>query len=120
MLEFINYSKYSLVLRGKDTKKIKKELKDLGCKYNPNLTIGKGWLFKKEDYSDITDMLDEQEIDYTEDIEDIDPEDVRKNYEEKLKDIEMNIKKLEKKKRHIIVELDIAKEECKKNKALRK
>ena len=40
-----NYSERSVVVFGEDTKKYKDKLKELGGKYNSNLSIGPGWIF---------------------------------------------------------------------------
>ena len=48
MLKIINYSDKSIVVVGDGTKTHKDSLKELGGKYNPNLSGGAGWIFSKK------------------------------------------------------------------------
>lgn len=59
MIEIIDYSPYSIAVFG-DTKIIKDKLKELGGRYNPNLTIRDvkqaGWIFKKNMRQQVQDI----------------------------------------------------------------
>lgn len=55
-LILIKYSDSSYVLRG-NTKKYKSELISMGCKWNPNLTGGAGWIISRSIYNTINEWL---------------------------------------------------------------
>ena len=69
-----DYSERSIVVFGTDTKKYKDKLKEMGGKYNGNLSVGPGWIFsnkKKEEIQSWYDNLilntfEEKEKDMTE------------------------------------------------------
>lgn len=52
-----NYSERSVVVFGEDTKKYKDKLKELGGKYNSNLSIGPGWIFSIKKKDEITSWM---------------------------------------------------------------
>lgn len=47
------YTEYSHVIQGTDTKIHKEQLKAMGCKYNPNLKCGAGWIISSKKVADI-------------------------------------------------------------------
>lgn len=62
-MEFIveDYSDRSFVVRGEKTIKFKKELLELGGKYNPNLKNGAGWIFSTKIKENVLKALGEME-----------------------------------------------------------
>jgi hypothetical protein len=70
MLKIINYSDKSIVVTGDGTKTHKDRLKELGGKYNSNLTGGAGWIFSKKATEKVQSFLDtigqDREINSTE------------------------------------------------------
>jgi hypothetical protein len=59
MLKIINYSDKSIALIGEGSKPYKDRLKELGGKYNPNLTDGAGWIFSKNATDKVESFLKE-------------------------------------------------------------
>jgi len=57
MLKITDYSDKSIVVLGEGTKKHKDSLKELGGKYNPNLTGGSGWIFSKKATDKVEEFL---------------------------------------------------------------
>lgn len=58
MLKIINYSDKSIVVVGDGTKTHKDSLKELGGKYNPNLSGGAGWIFSKKATEKVQSFLE--------------------------------------------------------------
>jgi DNA polymerase III alpha subunit (gram-positive type) len=56
-MNLTQYSDYSLVLQGEETKKYIQNLKDIGGKWNKNLKNGSGWIFNKNKEADILNFL---------------------------------------------------------------
>jgi hypothetical protein len=52
------YTEKSYVVIGSDTKVHKDELKIRGCKYNPKLTCGPGWIVSNQKYEEIKSYID--------------------------------------------------------------
>ena len=61
-MEIIDYSEKSIVVIG-DTKDIKEQLKELGGRYNPNLTVDgekiKGWIFSKRKEEEVRNLIEQ-------------------------------------------------------------
>lgn len=53
-MELVEYTEKSLLLKGKETKEYKKEIKELGGKWNSSL---KGWIFSKKKGEEISLFL---------------------------------------------------------------
>jgi len=53
-----DYSERSIVVFGTDTKKYKDKLKEMGGKYNGNLSVGPGWIFSNKKKEDIQSWYD--------------------------------------------------------------
>lgn len=53
-----DYSERSIVVFGTDTKKYKDKLKEMGGKYNGNLSVGPGWVFSNKKKDDIQSWYD--------------------------------------------------------------
>ena len=83
MLKITDYSDKSIALVGEGTKKHKDRLKELGGKYNSNLSGGAGWIFSKKSTEELQDFLksiglsaeinseQDEESDYEEDSVDL-------------------------------------------------
>jgi len=71
MLKIINYSDKSIVVVGDGTKTHKDTLKEIGGKYNSNLTCGEGWVFSKKATEKVQTFLEsigqDNEINSTDD-----------------------------------------------------
>jgi uncharacterized coiled-coil protein SlyX len=52
------YTEKSYVVTGSDTKEHKEELKQRGCKYNPNLKCGPGWIVCNEKHEEVKKYID--------------------------------------------------------------
>ena len=52
------YTEKSYVVTGSDTKEHKEELKRRGCKYNPNLKCGPGWIVCNEKHEGVKAYID--------------------------------------------------------------
>jgi uncharacterized protein YheU (UPF0270 family) len=52
------YTEKSYVVTGTDTKEHKEELKQRGCKYNPNLKCGPGWIVCNEKHEEVKKYID--------------------------------------------------------------
>lgn len=61
-----DYSKYSFVVSGDGTKEHKEELKKMGGKWNPNLTLNgtaiKGWIFSLKKKNEVQAYLDDIKV----------------------------------------------------------
>jgi hypothetical protein len=53
-----DYSDRSIVVFGTDTKKYKDKLKEMGGKYNGNLSVGPGWIFSNKKKEEIQSWYD--------------------------------------------------------------
>jgi hypothetical protein len=53
------YTEKSYVVQGTDTKVHKEQLKVMGCKYNPNLKCGAGWIISKTKYPEVNQYVNE-------------------------------------------------------------
>ena len=53
------YTEKSYVVQGTDTKTHKEQLKAMGCKYNPNLKCGAGWIISKTKYPEVNQYVSE-------------------------------------------------------------
>jgi len=53
------YTERSYVVQGTDTKIHKEQLKAMGCKYNPNLKCGAGWIISKSKYPEVNQYVSE-------------------------------------------------------------
>lgn len=53
------YTEKSYVVQGTDTKIHKEQLKAMGCKYNPNLKCGAGWIISKTKYPEVNQYVSE-------------------------------------------------------------
>ena len=51
------YTERSYVVQGTDTKIHKEQLKAMGCKYNPNLKCGAGWIISKSKYPEVNQYV---------------------------------------------------------------
>ena len=58
-----DYSERSFVVYGEDTKKYKDKLKEFGGKYNPNLSVGVGWIFGKKNREKVDNWMNGEEED---------------------------------------------------------
>lgn len=56
-----DYSDRSIVVFGTDTKKYKDKLKEMGGKYNGNLSVGPGWIFSNKKKEEIENWYDKLE-----------------------------------------------------------
>ena len=56
-ITFTDYSEKAFVLSGDGTKEIKDALKEAKALYNPNLSVGKGWIFSKSKQQVILDKI---------------------------------------------------------------
>ena len=56
-MQLQDYSERSFVIFGDDTKIHKDKLKELGGKYNSNLSIGKGWIFSKKSQEKVNEWM---------------------------------------------------------------
>ena len=89
-----DYSERSIVVFGIDTKKYKDKLKEMGGKYNGNLSVGPGWIFsnkKKEEVQTwydnlITSVFEDKEK--TSEIEMLREENIK--LKKKLEELEEN------------------------------
>lgn len=83
-----DYSERSFVIYGDDTKVHKDMLKELGGKYNANLSIGKGWIFSKKSQDKVEEWL-KTVCDYKKEISNKDRilEKLEKMTEEKIADL---------------------------------
>lgn len=111
MLEIINYSKFSYILRGTETKTIKEDLKKLKCKFSTSLKIGTGWIVHKDVISDVLTILQDKNLQYDDDIKDINPIDIKSNILEKIKKSEKIIKDNQKKLNHLKLDLQMWEDE---------
>lgn len=55
-ITFHDYSEKAFVLAG-DTKEIKDTLKAVNAKFNPYLSVGKGWIFSKSKQASILEKI---------------------------------------------------------------
>lgn len=53
-----DYSERSIVVFGTDTKKYKDKLKEMGGKYNGNLSVGPGWIFSNKKKEEVQTWYD--------------------------------------------------------------
>lgn len=111
MIEIINYSKFSYILRGTETKTIKEDLKKLKCKFSTSLKIGTGWIVHKDVISDVLTILQDKNLQYDDDIKDINPIDIKSNILEKIKKSEKIIKDNQKKLNHLKLDLQMWEDE---------
>jgi hypothetical protein len=59
IIKIATYSEKSIAVRGTDTKTIKEELKAAGCKWNPNLKDGAGWIAPTKNLEKIKKCLED-------------------------------------------------------------
>lgn len=62
---YLNYSDKVDAIVGEATKSIKEQLKKLGCRYNANLKVGKGWIVKPDRYDAVCECLTGNKISHT-------------------------------------------------------
>jgi len=111
MIEIINYSKFSYILRGTETKIIKEDLKKLKCKFSTSLKIGTGWIIHKDVINDVLNILQNNNLQYDDEIKDINPEDIKLNILDKIKKSEKIIKDNQKKLSHLKLDLKMWEDE---------
>lgn len=84
MLKIINYSDKSIAVVGDGTKTHKDSLKELGGKYNPNLSGGAGWIFSKKATEKVQNFLEtigqDGEINSADESEDVNDVSEVKNF----------------------------------------
>lgn len=59
MIQITDYTEKSIVVHGEETKNIKDELKNIGGRWNPNLSspICSGWIFPKTKKAEVTEIV---------------------------------------------------------------
>lgn len=82
-LKIDDYSEYSIVVRGDDTRKYKEDLKKLGGKYNSMLRGGPGWVFPKKNEQNIKKFINEGKRLVTDEEERIGEENTKKRQDER-------------------------------------